>query len=137
MTKALLLLVLVPGLAALAPAASGGDTHEPRVEVAGYVAGTGDLGCVVTGLGCLRFSVQGHESQVTVTLDDEVLDPVAMDVCSPDCGGATGSFCGSGTVTGLKPGDQVFVFVNVATGTDQCWPALGAGFRGEATAVFT
>jgi hypothetical protein len=126
-------MVALPGAAA-----PFGDSHGPRTVQGGYVAGGGDLVCLpMSGLGCVRFLVQTGETQVQLTVRDDVVGAVGADACSIDCNNPV-RFCVQGTLTGLRGGDLVTVFITELTGPAHCGlPALGAGVRGTITAVFT
>ena len=132
--RALLLLFLA--LLATAPVAASGE----RVVTERYVAGVGDVACTFpSGLGCLRFFVEGGETSVRLVVEDDVMDGVAFDACSPGtCQGATGSFCAEGTLVGLHAGDQLVVFLREATALLACGvPRVGSAVSGTVTATFT
>lgn len=129
-------LLVVCALMLLTPTAFA--AHEPRVVVQRYVAGPGDVGCAVDGLGCVRLWAQDDETQAQITVVDDIHNPVGVHVCSPDCDALFVSICGSGTVEGLTPGDLVFVFISEAQGPLDCGPTkVGAGVSGTVTAVFS
>lgn len=135
--------MLVPGrlllalavLIALAASALAADSHEPRVVRERYVAGSGDLACLVSGVGCARFDVLGGESVARITVDDDVRERVGANACS-ECA-VLQSFCASGTVA-VEPGTVLFVFVHEARGPLSCGLVSGgAGVSGWITAEFS
>ncbi|HEV8358894.1 MAG TPA: hypothetical protein VGR28_00415 [Candidatus Thermoplasmatota archaeon] len=129
-------LLTVTAALALVPALASAD--EPRVMVEQYVAGTGDLACFVSGVGCTRFYVEGGETAASLVIRDEVHNPVAFDACSPDCATLSVSGCGAGTLSGLRAGNQVFVFIDELRGPLYCGVGqVGAALKGTVTATFT
>lgn len=108
----------------------------PRVITMGYVAGAGDFACIIRGVGCVQFFVEGGETQATIVGDDDVMPFIGLDACSPDCGHEV-SACGSVTITGLHEGNRLTVFVGEVRGMLLCGSLLAEPVKGTVTATFT
>lgn len=132
--RAIFLVILVLASTTTTLAAS-----DARTVVEPYVAGFGDVGCAISGLGCVRMFAEGAETTATIRVDDESGRPIAFDVCTdPTCTAASGAFCASGTLTGIVPGATLTIFLREATGAFSCGLfRLGAATTGTVTATFT
>ena len=127
-------LIVLLALTSTAHAAS-----DSRTVVEQYVAGVGDVGCAISGAGCVRMFSEGAETTAAIRVDDETGLPIAFDVCTdPTCTAASGAFCGSGTLTGIVPGATLTIFLREATGAFTCGLfRLGAATTGTVSATFT
>lgn len=101
-----------------------------------YVAGPGDLACVVRGFGCVQFFTPPGHDQVRIEARDRLMHPVAFSVCFDDCS-APPVGCDTLVLDGpVPPYTYLTVFLLEAYAPSWCFP-LGMATVGTVTVTFS